>query len=483
MRISIRFKLFISVFLVLVVFVSSALILNNTYLRSYYVKNQESSMQTAYLDLVRILDNQGVSEEKISALEDNYNIRINIFVDNEPRYSSIPQVKFSDIYPYYSTKVFGFGDNTFTFTPIGYFETLSISGMNTDVMCLFAMYGENTNPMYVMLSTSYASINSSIKVFNTYTIIISSILFIICTIIILITSSSFTKPIVKMNQVTKSIASLDFSKKVELKSNDEIGDLANNINKLSSDLEKTIESLKIANKQLEQDLELKNNIDNMRKEFISDVSHELKTPISLISGYSEALKFKDLNEDSINYYADIIIDESKKMNVMVNRLLKITQIDTGFVTLDKENFDIYDLIEQVLTNFSIKFKEKNIDVINTVNRTIVNADYEMIELVLSNYISNAINHIDENRKIKIFETGKDFLRINVTNTGKNIPEESLNLIWDSFYKVDKSRTREYGGTGLGLSIVKSIMKTYNHEYGVENLVDGVNFYFELDYAK
>ncbi|MDD4262420.1 MAG: HAMP domain-containing sensor histidine kinase, partial [Syntrophaceticus schinkii] len=238
-----------------------------------------------------------------------------------------------------------------------------------------------------------------------------------------------------------------------------------------------------ANKKLRADIEQERRIDKMRKEFINNVSHELKTPIALIQGYAEGLKL-NINEDeeNKNYYCDVIMDEAGKMNRLVKDLLDLSQIESGSFKLDKTSFNISSLIESVLDKYRPVLFEKGIKVeLDIPEYLTVNGDAGRIEQVLVNYLINAINHVDDKKEIKIQAVIlNEKVKISVCNSGENIPDESLDKIWTSFYKVDKARTRSYGGTGLGLSVVKAIQELHGNSCGMENLEDGVLFWFEVD---
>ena len=221
----------------------------------------------------------------------------------------------------------------------------------------------------------------------------------------------------------------------------------------------------------------------MRKEFIANVSHELKTPIALIQGYAEGLTegiAEDL--DSRDYYCGVILDEANKMNKMVRQLLTLTALEFGNDQVSMERFDLVELIEGVLSNSDILIKQKEAKIeFKAEHPVYVWADEFKIEEVITNYVSNALNHLDGDRRIwiRIEELG-DTVKVTVGNNGEHIPEESLPNLWTKFYKVDKARTRAYGGSGIGLSIVKAIMDSHHREYGVENVEDGVEFWFTLD---
>ena len=240
--------------------------------------------------------------------------------------------------------------------------------------------------------------------------------------------------------------------------------------------------LKEKNEQLERDIAQKEKIDEMRKEFLSNVSHELKTPIALIQGYAEGLKEAvNSDEESRDFYCDVIMDEASKMNGMVKKLLDLNHIEFGDIELNPVDFDIVSVISNYLSASDILIKQKEVNLtFEDSDPVYVCADEYYVEEVFNNYFSNALNHVDGEKKISIrVEKLDSFAKISVFNTGENIPEESLPQIWDKFYNVDKARTREYGGSGVGLSIVKAIVEKMGGEYGAVNYNEGVEFYFTV----
>ena len=264
---------------------------------------------------------------------------------------------------------------------------------------------------------------------------------------------------------------------------DEIGILGNSMNALSDKLKETIGELKSANNELLRDIEEKIQIDEMRQEFIANVSHELKTPIALIQGYAEGLiEGMGDEKESRDYYCEVIMDEANKMNKMVRQLLTLNALESGNDQAAMERFDLAELIRGVLdaTRILIDQKEAVIE-FSCSHPVYVWADEFKIEEVVTNYVSNALNHLAGENRIRItIEEREDRVRAAVRNTGKPIPEEDLPNIWTKFYKVDKARTRAYGGSGIGLSIVKAVMDSHHQECGVRNVEDGVEFWFELD---
>lgn len=302
--------------------------------------------------------------------------------------------------------------------------------------------------------------------------------------IMFLVTNQYTKPILQLAQHAKDMQRLDFSMRYQGERDDEIGMLGDSMNALSDKLEQTISELKTANNELQLDLQRRSEQEQMRQEFLANVSHELKTPIALIQGYAEGLQenISD-DEESRDFYCEVIVDEADKMNKMVKKLLSLNQLEFGNGQVHLEHFDLSDVIKSVLNATDILFKQADIKLSYHESPTplMVWADEYMVEEVVMNYISNALNHVKYDKIIEIKTTQTDsHVRTSVFNTGDAIPEEDIKKIWNKFYKVDKARTREYGGNGIGLSIVKAVMVAHNQRYGVRNYENGVEFWFELD---
>ena len=290
----------------------------------------------------------------------------------------------------------------------------------------------------------------------------------------------------ELADLSKEMANLNFDARYTRGGNDEISILGENFNKMSAQLEKTVSELKSANNELKKDIEQKEKMEDMRNEFLGNVSHELKTPIALIQGYAEGLK-EGVNDDaeSREFYCDVIMDEAGKMNQMVKNLLTLNQLEFGSDEVVFERFDIVRLVRGVVASCDILIQQAEAKV-NFVSEDLIYvwADEFMTEEVVTNYLSNAIHYAGGKKEISIRcrEQEKN-VRISVFNTGDPIPEEDIDKIWSKFYKVDKARTREYGGSGIGLSIVKAIMDSFHQQCGVINHEDGVEFWFELEKGK
>ncbi len=365
-------------------------------------------------------------------------------------------------------------------TPSYDIKKIYVDRLENDYLYLSATLDNGDN---ILIRSSMDSIERSVKLANQFFMYVSLLMLVAGTVVVYIISRSFTQPILDLAQIATRMSELDFTTKYQVNRQDEIGILGSSMNYLSSTLETTLGELKLANARLQKDLEKKTQIDNMRTEFLSNVSHELKTPIALIQGYAEGL-MENINDDeeSRNFYCEVIVDEASKMNNIVRKLLDLNQLEFGENNINMEHFDIESVIRNLLSSSEILFKQKQVTLkYDTQPPVYVWADVYTVEEVFNNYLSNAFNHVDNERIIEVRITKEDgHVRVSVFNTGQPIPEEDLSKIWGKFYKVDKARTREYGGSGVGLSIVKASMELLGQRYGVINHDNGVEFWFELD---
>lgn len=296
----------------------------------------------------------------------------------------------------------------------------------------------------------------------------------------IIFARAVTRPIIKMTSVTKSMAELDFTQKCNYKSNDEIGELSDNINILSSALDSAVQELQSANEKLKEDIERKQTEEKIRREFVAAASHELKTPLGIIRAYTEAL-IDDISVNKRQHYSEVIINETEKMDKLIIDMLDNTKYESGAEKPNLSECNLSAVALGVINRFSEPFNKKSITLVNNIENNIVcSADSEMIERVITNFAANSAAHTPENGVVTVSVFRKDAAAVfTIENTSAHIPDDEIAHIWDKFYKADKSRNRTDGGTGLGLSIAKNILNLHNAEYGAENTDDGVRFFFEI----
>ena len=348
------------------------------------------------------------------------------------------------------------------------------------------IWGTLDNGYSIILRTPIRGIKDNVNISTTLIKYVGGAILAVGIIAAFVVSTYITRPIKQLSNIAEKMSEMDFNARYEGSDKGEIGLLGKSMNNMSEKLEQNIAELKKANLELKKDIDKKEKLEIMRTDFLSNVSHELKTPIALIQGYAEGLK-EGITDDpeSMEFYCDVIMDEANKMNTMVKRLLTLNQIEFGNDEPEMERFDINELIASVADANAIRAGQKNMSIVfdNRNEHNYVWADEYKTEEVLTNYISNALNHCDGKRAIEVrtekSESGGT-ITVTVYNSGKNIADEDLERIWEKFYKTDKARTREYGGNGIGLSIVKAIMDSMGQEYGVRNVSDGVEFWFNLD---
>lgn len=354
------------------------------------------------------------------------------------------------------------------------------------------------NGFVVIIRKPISSVDSTIVTSLKFFLLVFSVVALLGFVMVYFISNAVAKPIKNLASVANRMAQLDLDVKVDHASNDEIGELADSMNEMSYQLRNTLTELQQANAKLQTDIDEKVQIDEMRKEFLSHVSHELKTPIALIQGYAEGLKDNVIEDDeSKEFYCDVILDEAGKMNKLVRQLLDLNELEFGVDRVHPVVFDIDALIKNVVDSSSILVEQNHAEVeladeLNDVCN--VYADEFMIEQVFTNYFTNALHYCNDGGKVRVWTANKDYdqprrtedglvtgnLRVFVYDEGPNIPDDELDKVFIKFYKVDKARTREYGGSGIGLSIVAASMAAHNKNYGVYNVENGVVFYFDLD---
>ena len=346
------------------------------------------------------------------------------------------------------------------------------------------LWGTLSDGNFIFMRAGMLPIKESAQISNSFLLFIALIAICLAALVSYFIGQQITKPVRDLNELSSRMTNLDFEKKyIPRKRSNELDQLGENINAMSEKLENTIIELKQANLSLKHDINVLNDNEKRRREFLSNVSHELKTPIALIQGYAEGLSdgiFTDPEDQK--YYADVISDEAKKMNTIVRELLDLNQLEGGQYNLDLNRFDITEMIRGTISENKLPIEDGGITVNFNYDKPVyVVGDEFFIERVFVNYLTNAIHYCDGEKIIDItIEEIDDGMKISVKNTGNNIPKDSIDHVFEKFYKVDKARTRAYGGSGIGLSIVKAVMELHGRDYGVYNVKDGVVFYFTLD---
>ncbi len=487
---SVRVRLFMTLSFVILLIILFLILVNNFVFGQFYLYSKTKALKSVY-DVVnhyyngsQIMDLETQLEKM--AINNNFDIlikndqNVNVFTSNKDFFSTLGQMNEMTNRFYSASEEIIESDKKFNIKKI-------MDNKNGITYVLLSAILDNGYLLYIRIPIT--SIQESVKISNNFLYLMAGFAILIAAVIVSYVSRKFGDPIAELNDIAKKMANLDFSHKYKItNADDEINHLGKSINAMSDKLERTIKQLRNTNIELEKDIEEKSQIDEMRKSFISDVSHELKTPIALIQGYSEGL-LENVNSDEENrrFYAEVILDETNKMDRLVKQLLELMKLEYGKREFQDKEFNIVELEKEIIRKSQVMLEEKKIEIkFQTMDEITVFADDFYIEQVISIYLTNAIKHIKELNDEKYIQIDnevdieKNKVRVKVFNTGDTIKEENIARIWNRFYKIDTSRNREDGGTGIGLSFVKAIMSNYGNEYGVVNRENGVEFYLELN---
>ncbi len=340
---------------------------------------------------------------------------------------------------------------------------------------MLVLVGRITDKHLVFLIKPVLSMLRSVDIYKEFILFLSIIMAFLSSLCAYFISKGVSDPINELVDISDRIANMDFSKKYVPKGESDIDKLGNSLNVMSDKLSENIVQLYRANTILKNDITQKERNEQMRQEFLQNASHELKTPIAVISSYCEMLKDKIITEEEDReYYYDVIYDETQKMSEIVKEMLMLAQFESGNDVLNIENFNITEVVEDVLETYSIIAQKENITIVADVeDKLVVSADMLMIERVMSNYISNAIYHVENDDKVYVtLKSTEDGILFETKN--KTTSKLDDKKIWTSFYKDANSK-----GNGLGLSIVKAIMDFHNKKYGVKCEDGYAIFYFIL----
>lgn len=516
MNISIRKQLTVIFSVLMAVMFLANYLVNSCFLESFYYLRKQEKLLQAYQMLNEYIDGMGrFDQEEMQALNalSNENgisylvtdLSYNELLWTESVYTSIMKGRLNG---------YGIGVDTEDVTVLDSNDSYTIQKKYDSKIGLnyLEMWGTLNKGFYFIMRINIEGIRDSVRISNEFIKYICLVGIVLTALIVWAVTKHVTKPLKELTELSKRMAELDFGVKYTSGGTNEVGQLGAHFNEMSDRLEQAYSQLLSANNELQKDIEKKQKIDSMRQEFLSNVSHELKTPIALIQGYAEGLQ-ECINDDpeSREFYCEVIVDEASRMNGLVQKLLALNQLEFGNDETEMVRFDLGMLIRNKIQSVTILAQQKNAEITYEGDDSLaVWGDEFKVEEVLTNYLSNALNHVDGACQIRVtaellpaaaddpaqnasegplqdaaargrspVEAGAQRVRVTVFNTGEPIPQEDIGRIWDKFYKVDKARTRAYGGSGVGLSIVKAIMESFHQKYGVENRENGVAFWFEL----
>lgn len=542
---TVKFRMFSSMTVLIAAIVAMCVALNSAFAPSYYIANIKNRLADTFYKICSLYDDEALSDEKrateIEKMCNNSNMHIMIFEDRDIVYSSLPKdsARFSDGSderfekkngyretaekhsenngaendkdknaennknnkfentehdnseehiknappPRDSSNTFDFKNNKSILEETDTYKIMSsyVKPLDAYNIELTGDYGSN---LRIVIQSSVAAISENISISNSFLIFIGIWAVLLAAVLGYFMSKRITDPIHDLSVIAKSMADMDFSKKYKGKQSDEIGLLGESINILSERLEHSIAELKNANLKLMKDIDKKEKTDKQRREFLSNVSHELKTPIAIIEAYADGLCEIEQEPEMRKEYAEVILDEAQKMSVLIKKLTSLMQLEAESGRVELERYSLTEQINGILRSKKVLANQNGVNIsFEEAGDVIVWADSFLIEEALVNYIVNAIKY--GSGTIRIFtenslSNGKELVRICVFNTGSPIGSEEIELIWNSFYMADKARTRENGSSGLGLSIVKAIADAHKMQCGAYNTDDGVVFYIEVE---
>ena len=483
---SLRFRLTVTFIGLILLFVAAMWALNDRFLESYYQNYKVSLLQDAYTKIDSVIREEDQLEETIQQLRDTSNITVVIYdsLKGETIASSTTDARMLRE----RVQRYILGQEPPELETI--LETsnyrIQKSRDRRGRQSFLESWGYFTdNGTVFIMSVPMESIREAATISNRFLMYVGLVVAAIGAFIVYLITKYVTRPVNELSALSERMSRLDFDAKYHSSGHaaTEIETLGNSMNTLSDRLNRAVGELRLANDQLQKDIEEKVKVDEMRKEFIADVSHELKTPIALIQGYAEGLS-EGMAEDPENrdYYCSVIVDEARKMNKMVRQLLSLSALEFGEGSGEMTAFSLPEMIRGVIAKSGILLREKGLEAEFTCGEDVqVYADEFRIEEVVTNYLNNAINHAAGDKRIVISigeSEDADAVRVAVYNSGEHIPEEDMDKLWQKFYKVDKARTRAYGGSGIGLSIVKAVMDAHHRKYGAANCEGGVEFWFD-----
>lgn len=485
MKSSIRAQLFIQVSLIILVCVVLMLFANSQLLPYFYKYSEEKSLKNAAADASRLDSTQDTYYKQLSEIEQKYDVNLELYSQENkvlyPNLTTFPSnvQTLNEIIDYFST----YQRNVIVIEQKekknGVFQTQQDRNSGTQYLAYLTVLSDGN---YLEVFNRISAIETNASIASELIWRVATIVMLLACVMVYFYSRKITNPLIEMSGITRRMAKMDFSRKCKVKSKDELGELGASINSLSDSLDKTLQDLKTKNARLKNDIEWERQQEQVRKEFISNVSHELKTPIAIIQGYAEGLELGVAdNPDTVREYCKVIMDETVRMNDMVVELLELSKYEQGAYALHCVQFSVRQFVDGLLASTKILLEEKGIQMENLIDPAITAwGDPSKLEMVLNNYIGNAISHIKPPYILRVSsQETEDAYRICVFNTGKQIAPEDIEKIWNSFYRADKSHNRSENRYGLGLSIVRAIQNLHHMKYGVENLPDGVSFWFDI----
>ena len=341
--------------------------------------------------------------------------------------------------------------------------TLKNPRFNNQTLVLGLKVNSNT---HLFVSASLEPIDATVRILRSQLFYITLLVISLSLLVSYFISRVISSPITKMKNKAHEMAKGNYDITFEKSDIEEINELSKTLNYACSELKKT---------------------EDLRRELMANVSHDLKTPLTMIKAYAELIRdVTHNNEEKMNKNLNTIIEEADRLNILVNDILELSKMKSNSTPLEIEDFDLNELIKKIISRYDIFIEKENYNIeYKEQKELIIKADKKRMEQVIYNLINNAINYTGDDKKVFIkVKQDKYKIRVEIKDTGKGIEKKDLEYIWDKYYKVDKTHRRVQVGSGIGLSIVKNILISHKFEYGVESKINkGTTFYFEIPKEK
>lgn len=479
---SIQFKFFVAISAVAVVFIAVLSGLNLFFYDDYYLAERERTLTGIYeqLDSSYAGDVPQVLET-LFEVENRDGVRLSIL-------SRDGAVKYDSVFRQNGGEQNLFSSWTIALTALQQadpikvqqgpvFVTVQTERRSEPYLCLVGALSQD----FLIVRSPFAYMEQNSAFNSTFLLLSGLITLLVCLALGAVLAAHFSRPLIEIRDVAEAMAGLDFSKQYEGRADDEIGQLGQSINALSDHLEAAIRELRESNDQLGREIAEKERVDAMRREFIVNVSHELKTPIALIQGYAEGLQagVAETEEDRA-YYCETIADEAARMNTMVGQLLSLSKLELGRETIQLEPVDVGAALAGAVETTAVLRAGRALRVHCGGAGVTAVTDARLLDQIVRNYLTNAIRYTPDGGGITLDAAPHEGgVLLTVRNDGEGVPEAELPRLWEKFYRTDKARSRASGGTGVGLSIVKAAAAALGGRCSARNVPGGMEFSFWL----
>ena len=516
-RFSIHLKVFFSFASILLVSILITVLFGNSMMERLYINSKSHDLSMAYNKITSVLEKQNdklyIDHSLLECLfeieQDNVNILLFTLNDTEAQIQYFTRRSWGmdngfpqDIVPINSRREpsmpplfpMQFSPNQWIedASDLGVFQSSTLPLLVTEkeqsnigpnqTLDYYGCYTKDDTSVYIFLRTPKEAITLAAGLAVKYNLYIALVTFLLMAITSYYVTRRITRPIAEINNAADRISNMDFSQSIAVKTGDELETLSENINDMAEKLQDYIYQMQLNHQLLEKDLEREANTSRMRQEFVANVTHDFKTPLTLIRAYTETIRNQNLNDEEKVSYCDIILDENDRLNRMVTQLLQLSRLESGSIQMEYSIFSMEELLRDTLHHNQLLLQNKNISVQWECEAEdhIVQGDYVRIEQVIRNLIENAIKYTAENGEIRLSViTEQDLCRVAVTNTFEPLTEHQLENLFISFYKTDESRHLDQQSFGLGLAIVKATMDLHKQSCIAQNTPDGLQISFTL----